>query len=108
MVIQLEVESLLQGTIQVKNLFPDLTATIRSDNSFRKMIDEEHYKGLSTLVKMSIGMVPNFPKLDCMHTVCLEVGRRLVLLCMRDPLERVCSSALAVQQLSYSLLLFVP
>ncbi len=56
---------------------PECTASLRTDESFRAMQQEEHHVGTSPLLEIGIGMVSQFP-LDYMHLVCLGVTKRLL------------------------------
>ncbi|KAI5611118.1 hypothetical protein C0J50_0024, partial [Silurus asotus] len=57
--------------------FPEINASLRTDESFRQAVDEDHHLGHSPLVESNIGMVSSFPH-DYMHLVCLGVVRRLL------------------------------
>ena len=52
--------------------FPELSCTLRTDDNFCNMRDEDHHLNdvPSPLVNLSFGMVTGFP-LDYMHLVCL-------------------------------------
>jgi len=65
--------------------FPEINASLRTDESFRAMSDEDHHLGQSPLMSLSVGMVSNFP-LDYMHLICLGVTRKLMYLWIRGPL----------------------
>jgi len=84
--------------------FPDTDSTLRTDDSFINMADEDHHLNdvHSPLAQLSIGMVTGFV-LDYMHLVCLGVVRRLLLLWLRGPLP-LRLSARAVSHLSQKLL----
>ncbi|KAJ8018857.1 hypothetical protein HOLleu_42927 [Holothuria leucospilota] len=69
-----------------KMTFPEVSAPLRTDESFREMIDEEHHLGVSAFMRTSLGMVSQFP-LDYMHLVCLGVVRRLIMLWRKGPLK---------------------
>ena len=64
--------------------FPDTKASLRTDESFRLMLDADHHMALSPLSELNIGLVSQFP-LDYMHMVCLGVVRRLLNLWLRGP-----------------------
>jgi len=68
-----------------KVVFPDLTAPLRTDSTFERMMDDEHHHGASPLQELGIGMVSSFA-LDYMHLVCLGVVKRLIGLWMKGPL----------------------
>jgi len=57
--------------------FPDSTSPVRTDESFRLQMDEEHHRDISPLTETGIGMVSMFPH-DYMHLVCLGVTRKLL------------------------------
>ena len=56
--------------------FPELNANLRTDDSFRNMIDLRHHVSLSPLNSF-FNMVSGFPY-DYMHLVCLGVMKRLL------------------------------
>jgi hypothetical protein len=74
-----------RGTWLNKMTFPDLHATLRTDESFNTMEDEDHHKGHSPFADLPLGMVTQVP-LDYMHLVCLGVMRRLLVLWLKGPL----------------------
>ncbi|VEN56696.1 unnamed protein product [Callosobruchus maculatus] len=55
----------------------DLCAAKRTNESFRRQLDEDHHLGLSPLLALDIDMVKQFP-IDYMHNVCLGVMRKLL------------------------------
>ncbi|KYM95089.1 hypothetical protein ALC62_14272 [Cyphomyrmex costatus] len=61
-----------------KMTFPKLNATLRSNESFRLQLQQEHHKGITPLEKIGIGLVSNVP-LDYMHLVCLGVMKTLLM-----------------------------
>jgi len=67
--------------------FPDTACTLRTDQGFLDMSDDEHHLSdvPSPLVELSLGMVSGFV-LDYMHLICLGVVRRLLVLWLRGPL----------------------
>ncbi|XP_076313124.1 uncharacterized protein LOC143226245 [Tachypleus tridentatus] len=68
-----------EGTWYNKVTFQETDATLRTDASFRDMLDENHHTDIpSPLLELDIGMVTQVP-LDYMHLVCLGVMRRLLL-----------------------------
>ena len=67
-----------QGEYLGKVIFPSSDASLRTDQSFAQMDQEEHHIALSPLVSINMGMVTEFC-LDYMHLVCLGVVRRLIL-----------------------------
>ena len=73
--------------IEGKVTFPLTTATLRTDQEFRDMIDEEHHHGPSPLTSLGIGMVTNFV-FDYMHLVCLGVVRRLLSFWLKGPIRK--------------------
>lgn len=83
--------------------FPDLNASLRTDDSFRTMVDEDHHLGPCPLTDLNIGMVSNFP-LDYMHLSCLGVMRRLLNLWIKGPLA-IRIGPQAVRKLSEALIL---
>jgi hypothetical protein len=57
--------------------FPEVTADLRTDESFASQTDEQFHVGLSPLLALDIGLISTFP-LDYMHLVCLGVTKRIV------------------------------
>ncbi|EZA53522.1 hypothetical protein X777_06955 [Ooceraea biroi] len=57
---------------------PELNAMLRTNESFRLQLQQEHHKGFTPLSKIDIGLVSNVP-LDYMHLICLSVTRKLIL-----------------------------
>ena len=59
-------------------VFLENDCALRSNDSFRKQLQEEHHLGVSPFTHIdSIDMIKNFP-LDYMHLICLGVIRTLV------------------------------
>lgn len=75
------------GEYSGKVIFPELDAPLRSDESFRNRLDEDHHIGPNPLARLSLGMVTRFP-LDYMHLVCLGVTRRLLVYWIKGPLKK--------------------
>ncbi|XP_059166552.1 uncharacterized protein LOC131948870 [Physella acuta] len=96
-----------KGEWAEKVIFPEINATLRSDEAFDLIEDENHqFHGLSPLTSLSVGMVTQFP-LDYMHLVCLGVTRRILLLWLKSPVSKgLRIGNQAVQQISNRLLLF--
>lgn len=61
-----------------KMTFPKLNATLRTNESFILQLQQEHHKGITPLEKIGIDLVSNVP-LDCMHLVCLDVMKTLLM-----------------------------
>jgi hypothetical protein len=57
--------------------FPDLDASLRTDETFNLQLDEEHHQGVSPLTQINAGLVSQVP-LDYMHLVCLGIQKRLI------------------------------
>jgi hypothetical protein len=66
-----------RGEWSGKILLPDLSAPLRSNESFRCKLDADYHIGVSPFENLSCGMITNFP-LDYMHLICLGVMRRLI------------------------------
>jgi len=66
------------GEYSGKVIFPSTSASLRTDEDFEKMLDDDHHISLSPLSVLPIGMVSQFG-LDYMHLVCLGVVKRLLL-----------------------------
>jgi len=60
-------------------VYAETSAALRTDESFRAMVDEDHHLGPSLFTTLSIGKVTNFP-IDYMHLSCLGVMRKLMYL----------------------------
>lgn len=63
-----------------KVTFPDCTCGLRTDDSFRNMLDKKHHSKdcpPSPLTLLPLGLVSQFP-LEYMHLVCLGVTKRLL------------------------------
>ena len=63
--------------------FPETDANLRTDSSFRQMLQPEHYNAVSPFVDF-VNMVTEFPY-DYMHLVCLGVMKRLLLIWINGP-----------------------
>ena len=74
-----------RGVWDGKITYPETDCPLRSDISFRQMLDKEHHLGVSPFINLYIGMVSCFP-LDYMHLVCLGVMRRLLMIWVKGPL----------------------
>lgn len=57
--------------------FPEINATLRTDESFRNRSDEDHHKTVSPFQTVDIGLVSQVP-LDYMHLICLGITKRLI------------------------------
>lgn len=67
-----------EGTyIQNRVVFLDVNSSLRTNESFRNKIDEDHHKGCSPLEQLPINITDTVC-LDYMHNVCLGVVKRLI------------------------------
>ncbi len=66
--------------------FPEKDAPPRSDVRFDEMAYEDHQLGESSLNRLNLGMVSQFPH-DYMHLVCLGVVKRLITMWISGPLH---------------------
>lgn len=82
--------------------FPEMNAPLRTNLSFRQMIDEDHHVAKSPLIETNIDMVGGFPH-DYMHLVCLGMMRRLLDLWLSSGPLRVRLSSRLSQVISDSL-----
>ncbi|XP_044765188.1 uncharacterized protein LOC123321583 isoform X1 [Coccinella septempunctata] len=57
--------------------FPEIESTLRTNESFRNKLQEEHHRELSILETLDIDMVSQIP-VEYMHLVCLGVMKRLL------------------------------
>lgn len=60
-----------------KVLLTEVDHALCTDNDFTQQKNKQHHKGESPLLKLSIGMVTQFP-LDYMHFVCLGVIKKIL------------------------------
>lgn len=74
------------GTWMGKMVYKESADSLRTDESFQQMLDEDHHLEQSPFSSTSIGLVSQFP-LDYMHLVCLGVTRKLLGLWMKGPLK---------------------
>lgn len=66
-----------KGSFFGRVTFPDVSAPLRTDDTFKLCIDENFHHRQSPLADLNIGLVSTFP-LDYMHLVCLGVMKRLI------------------------------
>lgn len=64
--------------------YPQTNARLRTNDSFREKLQEEHHKDTPILMKLNVDMITNVP-LDYMHLCCLGVMKRILHLCCRGP-----------------------
>ncbi|XP_047134259.1 uncharacterized protein LOC124812158 [Hydra vulgaris] len=90
-----------------KILQPDLSAPLRTDESFRMQADKKHHieNMISPFLELSFGMVSSFP-LDYMHLVCLGVDRRMINQWVHGSKKKQCLSKTLLTTLSEKLVLF--
>lgn len=69
-----------------KVVFPERTETPRTDESFERLIDEDHHHGVSPLQDLGIGMVSSVV-LDYMHLICLGNVKKILGLWIKGPLR---------------------
>lgn len=66
--------------VERRMAYLDTKAALRTDVSFSNHQDEQHHKGVTPLANITnLGLVTSFP-LDYMHSVCLGVMKKLILL----------------------------
>ncbi|XP_050706897.1 uncharacterized protein LOC126992284 [Eriocheir sinensis] len=93
-----------RGVWKGKVTFPSLDASLRTDDDFKSLADEEHHYARSPLIELGIGMVSQFPY-DYMHLVCLGVTRKLIGLWIRGPVGKNCRvGSNVIQRISDDLL----
>lgn len=68
-----------------KIVFPNFTAAKRTNNSFRRNIDDDHHIGTTPLLSLPIDLVTYFP-IDYMHNICLGVVKKLIFIWLGGPL----------------------
>lgn len=76
-----------QGEYEGRVVFLETDSELRTDQSFRDRIHEDHHVGDSNLEELNIDMVVQFPD-DPMHLKDLGINRKLLLTWIRGPLER--------------------
>lgn len=90
--------------IQHRMTFPDVNCQIRTDDSFRRKINDEHHLCDDTeLLKLPIDVVKTVP-LDYQHLVCLGVVRKLINLWIRGSVKIFRLPSRSVHQLSRNLI----
>lgn len=67
----------VEGEWMGRVVYSEEKGALRTDDSFRACLHEEHHTGVSKFLKLNIGMVSQFP-LDYLHLVCLGVTRKLL------------------------------
>lgn len=69
---------LCEGDYLHKIVFLEENAPRRTDDNFRRHINEEYHTGVSPFERLPVNMIKSFP-LDYMHLVCLGVTKRILL-----------------------------
>lgn len=69
-----------------KVVFPNLRALKRTDESFRRHIDDDHHTDQTPLLQLPIDMIKCFPT-DYMHNICLGIVRKLLFTWLQGPLQ---------------------
>jgi hypothetical protein len=64
--------------------YPQCTAPLRTDESFRARENEEHHTGTSPFMSLPVNMIKFFP-VDYMHQTCLGVMKRLIICWTKGP-----------------------
>ena len=64
--------------------FPNMSAELRTDESFRQRLYPEHHRGVSPFEELDINMISVFP-LDYMHLCLLGITKRTITYWMRGP-----------------------
>ena len=90
--------------VEGRMTFPETSAELRTDHSFRTMSNDDHHLGHSPLSKLPIDMISAFP-LDYMHLICLGVMRKLLHLWIKGPLA-IRLGRQAIDRLSEALVAF--
>lgn len=85
-----------RGEWKNKMTYPETDAPLRTDLSFKELLDNGHHRHKSPLDILGVGLVTGFC-LDYMHLVCLGIVRRLILLWMRGPLPSRLSASMLGQ-----------
>ena len=73
-----------EGTWDGRIVFSSLAANLRTDESFKSMIDVDHHCQLSPFSRLEVGLVSQVA-LDYMHLICLGVTRKLLNLWICGP-----------------------
>lgn len=87
-----------EGEFQNRMVFLSESAPLRTDDTFRNRLNEEHHTGISPFESLPIDMVKQFP-LDSLHVVYLGVMKSL-LMSWVDNRRQPRFSSEAIQQLS--------
>lgn len=65
------------GEYHGRVIFKNISAIKRTNESFRRQLDEDHHTGASPLLTLPINLVNGFP-IDYMHNVCLGVMKKML------------------------------
>lgn len=83
--------------------YSDVGSNLRTDDSFRNKIDEDHHVGTTPLLQIrDLDMVKCFP-LDYMHLVCLGVVKKLLILWTRGKPKTQKLSSFQINEISTKL-----
>lgn len=88
--------------INSRMTFPELSASPRTNNSFREKHDENHHKFTSILEELDIDMVKQIP-LDYLHVILLGVVKKLIRMWLNGNLKNRLPS-IGVKQINHKLL----
>ena len=91
-----------EGTFEGRMTYQEIDSSLRTDESFRNIIQEQHHNVLTPILKLPIDMVTSFPA-DYMHVCCLGVMKKMLLLWMRGE-RRVKLSAQQKNMISLNLI----
>lgn len=82
--------------------FPNLSKSLRTNDSFRAGIHEDHHTQPSPLEKLPIDIIMNFP-LDYMHLLCLGVMKKLLVTWIKNRTLKTKFSAKNIERISKTL-----
>ena len=90
---------------QFKNrvIFTALNCPLRTNESFRRQLDEDHHKSTSIIEELDIDIPASFPY-EFMHLICLGVMKKLVLCYLRGNYQFFRLSSVQVNLISQDLL----
>ena len=83
--------------------FPNVSRTIRTNATFREKCHEDHHTHQSSIEKLPIDMINNFP-LDDMHLLCLGVMKKLLLIWIKNRSLKTKLSAKNIEEISSKLI----
>lgn len=87
--------------------FPQVNCSLRTDQSFRDKLDEDHHHAPSELEKLNFDLVKQTP-FEYMHLVCIGVVKKLILLWMSGNINKFRLSCREKLQITRNLIILKP